>query len=181
PRPAGAGRAGGPAGLVLGDVRLAVLRRHLVEDDVGALERDALRLVQGPHLLRIEVQVRLRDERVPVVADGPEVLHDLREVLAVVQRLPLARPGQLAHGRRRAAFVLRPERDLVGPVTGLRAVRADLTVDLVDDRVLTDQARDHAGPAAVRILVLGARLEGDRLVAVLHRVVAVALPPLAVL
>src|SRR6185503_19805096 len=91
--------AGGPAGLVLGDVRLAILARHLVEDDVGALERDALRLVQGPHLLRIEVQVRLRDERVPVVADVPEVLHDLREVLAVVEGLPLALTGQLPHRR----------------------------------------------------------------------------------
>ena len=39
-----------------------------------------------------------------------------------------------------AALVLGPERDLVGPVAGLRAVRADLAVDLVDHRVLTDQA-----------------------------------------
>src|SRR3954447_10218370 len=171
----------GPARPVARHVGLALLGRHLVEEDVGRLERDALRLVQRPHLLRIEVQVRLRDERVPVVADVPEVLHDLREVLAMVQGLPLALPGQASHGRRRAALVVGPERDLVGPVARLGAVRPNLAVDLVDDRVLTDQARHHARPAAVRVLVLGAGLERDRLMAVLDRVVVVALPPLAVL
>ena len=126
--------------------------------------------------------MRLRDERVPVVADVPEaVLHDLGEVLAVVQGLPLALAAEAAHRRRRPALVLGPERDLVGPVAGLRAVRADLAVDLVHHRVLTDQARDHAGPAAVRILVVGLGLEGDRLVAVLLRELAVLLPPAAVL
>src|SRR5262245_11012682 len=36
--------AGGAARLVVGDVLLALLRRHLVEEHVGALERDALHL-----------------------------------------------------------------------------------------------------------------------------------------
>src|ERR1700755_1981555 len=75
-----------PAALVLGHVLLALLGRHLVQEHVRAVERDALDLVQGPHLLGIEVQVRLRDERVPVVADVPEVLHDLGDVLAVLAR-----------------------------------------------------------------------------------------------
>src|SRR6476646_2166618 len=150
---------GRPAGPVLGDVGLAVLRRHRVEEDVGALEGDALHLVERPHLLRIEVQVRLRDERVPVVADEPRLLHDIRDVLAVVERLPLALAGETAHRRRRATLVLGAERDLVGPMARLRAVRADLAVDLVDHQVLTDQRRDHARPAAARVLVLGAGLE----------------------
>src|SRR5215217_2635394 len=112
--------AGGAAALVLGDVRLAILRGHLVEEDVRALQRVAAGLVERPHLLRVEVQMRLRDERVAVVADVAErVLHDLREVLAVVQGLPLALAGELANRRGRAAFVLRPERDLVRPVAGL--------------------------------------------------------------
>src|SRR5918997_4673148 len=173
--------SGGAAGLVLRDVLLALLGRHLVDEDVRALQRVAAGLVERPHLLRVQVQVRLRDERVPVVADVPELLHDLRDVHAVVERLPLALAGQLAHGRRRAALVLRAERDLVGPVAGLRAVRPDLAVDLVGHHVLADQAGDHAAPAAVRVLVAGPRLERDRLVAVAHGVVRVALPPLAVL
>src|SRR4051812_26857703 len=133
------------------------------------------------HLLRVEVQVRLRDERVPVVADESGVLHDVRDVLAVVQGLPLALAGQPAHGGGRTALVLGPERDLVGPVAGLRAVRADLAVDLVDDDVLTDQRGDHAGPAAGRGLVVGAGLERDRLLAGLCPGVAGALPPLSAL
>src|SRR3954466_11834639 len=76
--------AGRAAALVGGHVRLALLRRHLVEQHVGAVERDAADLVERPHLLRVEIQMRLRDQRVAVVADVAErVLHDLREVLAV--------------------------------------------------------------------------------------------------
>jgi len=72
-------------------VLLALLGGHLVQQHVGAVERDAADVVQRPHLLRIEVEVRLRDQRVAVVADVAErILHDLGEVLAVVQRLPLA-------------------------------------------------------------------------------------------
>src|ERR671911_1416806 len=122
--------AGWAAALVLGDVGLAVLVAHLVEQDVRALERVAADLVQRPHLLGVEVQVRLRDERVPVVAHVAELLHDLGDVHAVVERLPLALAGELAHGRRRAPLVLRPELDLVGPVAGLRAVGPALPVDL---------------------------------------------------
>src|SRR3954447_108122 len=146
--------SGGTPALVVGHVALALLGRHLVEEHVGAVERDPATVVEGPHLLRIEVQVRLRDQRVAVVADVPEGLYDLGEVIAVMQRLPLALAAQAAHARGRPALVLRPEGDLVGPVAGLRAVRPDLAVDLVHHRVLTDQARDHAGPAAVRILVV---------------------------
>src|SRR3954453_8795164 len=50
--------ARGSACLVLRDVRVAVRGRHLVQEDVGRLKGDALRLVQRPHLLGIEVQVR---------------------------------------------------------------------------------------------------------------------------
>src|SRR6478609_2826643 len=93
--------AGRAAALVLGHVLLALLRGHLVQQHVGAVERDPADLVERPHLLRIQVQVRLRDERVPVVADVPEgVLHDLGEVLAVVERLPLTDAAELAHARR---------------------------------------------------------------------------------
>src|SRR4051812_31432394 len=98
-----------------------------------------------------------------------------------MQRLPLALAAEAAHARGRPALVLRPEGDLVGPVAGLRAVRADLAVDLVHHRVLTDQARDHAGPAAMRILVVGLRLEGDRLFGGLFSHLRGLFPPPALL
>src|SRR4051794_18037958 len=76
-----------PATLVVRHVLLALLGRHLVQEHVRAVERDALDLVQGPHLLGIQVEVRLRDQRVPVVADVAEVVaHDLGEVVTVVER-----------------------------------------------------------------------------------------------
>src|SRR6185436_3329999 len=70
--------AGRSALLVGGHVLLALLRRHLVQQHVGAVERDPLDVVQRPHLLGVKVQMRLRDQRVAVVADVAErVLHDL--------------------------------------------------------------------------------------------------------
>src|SRR6266496_5610730 len=42
---------------------------HLVEDDVRAQERRAAtQVVQRPHLLRVEVEMRLRDQGLAVVA-----------------------------------------------------------------------------------------------------------------
>src|SRR3954452_9287098 len=64
--------AGRPALLVGRHVLLALLGRHLVQQHVGAVERDSADVVQRPHLLRIEVEVRLRDQRVAVVADVAE-------------------------------------------------------------------------------------------------------------
>src|SRR5215213_10828187 len=171
----------GAAALVLRDVVLPLLRGHLVERDVGAREGQVLHVVQRPELLRVvEVEVGLGHQRLAVVTYVAEVLDDVREVPVVVQGLPLPLAGEAAHRRRRAALVLRPERGLVRPVAGRRAVGAHLTVDLVDHHVLADEARDHAGPAAVRILVVDI-LERDRAVAVGVAEAVVVLPPLPVL
>src|SRR5215207_9883324 len=89
------GPAAGAAALVLGDVRLALFGRHPVQEDVGALERVAARLVERPHLLRVEVEMRLRDERLAVVADVAELLHDVGDVHAVVEGLPLTLAREL--------------------------------------------------------------------------------------
>src|ERR1700760_3921237 len=68
-----------------------------------------------------------------------------------------------------------------GPGAAPGAVGPARASPLLHARALADQARDHAGPAAVRILVVGLGLEGDRLVAVLLGELGVLLPPLAVL
>src|SRR5947208_1755441 len=113
-------------------VLLALLRRHLVERDVGAREGEVLHVVERPELLLVvEVEVRLGHQGLAVVADVAEVLDDVREVPVVVQGLPLPLAGEAAHRGRRAALVLRPERGLVGPMAGRRAVGAHLAVDLV--------------------------------------------------
>src|SRR5262249_53048432 len=158
PRPARAGPgsvlarepAGRAAAHVAGVERLALLVRHLVEQDVRALYRPhPAQVVQRPHLLRVaQIQVRLRHHGLAVVADVAHVRHHAGPVPAVVERLPFTVPDELAHVRGGAALEGRPERDRVGPPAFLVAVGAPLPVDLVDDHVLADQAGDHAGPAA---------------------------------
>src|SRR6478672_4923704 len=71
-----------------------------------------------------------------------------------------------------------PERDRVGPVAGLRAIGPPLAVDLVQDGVLADQARHHAGPAALRVGVADL-FERDGLVPTGVGQPVVVLPPLA--
>src|SRR5258705_13917165 len=108
--------------------------------------------------------MRLRNERLAVNADIAELGYNVGEILVVMQGLPFAVPGEPAHVRRRPALVLGAEGFDVGPRAGLRTVGAPLTVDLLGDHVLTDQAGHHAGPAPVRVLVIHV-LERDRLVA----------------
>jgi len=66
------------------------------------------------------------------------------------------------------------------PLAFLVAVRAPLPVDLGHRHVLADQARDHAGPAPVRVHVVDV-LGHDRVVPVRRGEAVVVLPPLAVL
>ena len=124
--------------------------------------------------------MRLGDERLAVVADVPHVGDRIGPVPAVVEGLPLALADELAHVGGVAALVRRPEGRRVGPVARLGAVGAPLPVHLVHDHVLTDQARDHAGPAPVRVLVVDV-LGDDRVMPVRLRQAVVVLPPGAVL
>src|SRR4028118_587144 len=172
-----AGLLDGEALLVLREPLLAFVVRHLVEQHARALELDALHVVQRPHLRLVELDVRLRDQGVAVVADVSEILVDVGQIPTVVQGLPLALAGEPAHGGRRPTVVLLAEGDLVRPVASIRAVGPPLAVDVVEDGVLADQARHHAGPAAVRVHVAGV-LERYRLVAVGLGEVPVVLPPL---
>src|SRR6185312_12714336 len=106
--------------------------------------RAATHVVQRPHLLGVEVKMRLRRHGLAVVADHAHVGDHVGPVPAVVQRLPLAVADQLAHVRGLATLVRGPEGLDVGPAAHLVAVGAVHTVDLGGDHVLTDQTRDHA-------------------------------------
>src|SRR4029453_6708959 len=101
-------------------------------------------------------------------------------VPAVIEGFPLALADQLTHVWSLPALESRPERLDVGPPAGLVAVRAHLPVDLGHDHVFTDQARHHADPAAMRVLVVDV-LEDDRVVPIGNGQPSVVLPPLAVL
>src|SRR3954468_18019282 len=84
PDPRSGARGGGsrPAGrtlaVVVGDERRPLLVGHLVEEDVRAQQRaEPLEVLGRPHLLGVEVQVRLGGHRLAVVPDEAHVLHDL--------------------------------------------------------------------------------------------------------
>src|SRR4051795_152136 len=131
----GGGGGGRPAGralaVVVGDEARPLLVGHLVEQDVRAQQRaEPLEVLGRPHLLRVEVQMRLRRHRLPVVPDEAHVLDDLVPVPAVVQGLPLAVAHQPAHVRGLAALVAGAEGLDVGPAAGLAAVGPVHAVDL---------------------------------------------------
>src|SRR4051812_12232942 len=117
--------AGRALAVVVGDECRPLLVGHLVEQDVRGEDRaEPLEVLGRPHLLRVEVQMRLRRHRLPVVPHEAHVLDDLVPAPAVVERLPLAVPHQPAHVRRLAALVDRAEGLDVGPAAGLAAVGA---------------------------------------------------------
>src|SRR5258707_4138361 len=177
----GRGPSGRAAAHVVRAEGLPLFGRHLVEQHVRALQRaHPAQVVQRPHLLLVaEFQVRLRDHGLAVVTHVAHVGHDVGPVPAVVEGLPFALADELAHVRGLPALVGGPERHLVGPLAFLVAVRAPLPVNLGHGHVLADQARHHAGPAAVRVLVVDV-LGHDRVVPVRPRQPGVVLPPLAV-
>src|SRR3954469_509139 len=156
PDPRSGARGGGsrPAGralaVVVGDERRPLLVGHLVEQDVRAQQRaEPLEVLGRPHLLRVEVQVRLRRHGLAVVPDEAHVLQELVPGPAVVEGLPLAVPDQPAHVGGVPALVHRAEGLDVGPPAGLAAVGPVHPVDLGGAHVLADEAGDHADPAAV--------------------------------
>ena len=127
----------------------------------GEHERVAAHVVQRPHLLVVEAQMRLRDQGLAVGADEVQILDRVGQIPAVVERLPLALAAEAAHRGRRAALVLVGEGHRRGPAVELVGEGVQLAVDLVDHHVLADQAGHQAAPAAVRVDVADVLLKSD--------------------
>eukprot|EP01093_Parvamoeba_rugata_P002831 TRINITY_DN1353_c0_g1_i4.p2 TRINITY_DN1353_c0_g1~~TRINITY_DN1353_c0_g1_i4.p2 ORF type:complete len:272 (+),score=3.79 TRINITY_DN1353_c0_g1_i4:572-1387(+) len=115
--------------------------------------------------------MRLRHQGLAVGADEVEILDGVGQIPAVIERLPLALAAEPAHRRRRAALVLVGERLDRRPPIELVREGVQLAVDLVDHRVLADQARHQAAPAAVRVDVAHLLVEGDDLLALVAELV----------
>src|SRR6478735_10362796 len=87
--PTGSGSGRNCACAVGRDVGVAFGVGHLVQEHVRALEGVAPHVVEGPQLLRVvQIEVRLTDQGLAVVADVTEIGDDVGEVLAVVQGFP---------------------------------------------------------------------------------------------
>src|SRR2546429_8995168 len=108
-------------------------------------------MVQRPHFLDIEDDVRLRDERLAIGSDEALILHDVGQFPPVVAGFPLTLANQSSHRRCWATLVFTTERILIGPMTCLGAVCPNLAVYRVHDSIFTDHAGNHTRPAAVRI------------------------------
>src|SRR2546425_505754 len=107
---------------------LTLLGRHLVEQDIGALELDTFDVIECPHVLVVEDDMGLWNERLAIGTDKALVLHDINQVPTMVAGLPFALANQLAHRRCWPTLVGGAEDLFIGPVAGLGAVRAYLAV-----------------------------------------------------
>src|SRR5580693_9158963 len=143
------------AGLMAGiDLEaLAVLRDRRVALRSGfqraeaaqrAPESVATNVVERPHVLRIEAQVRLRHESLAIIADKAKVLNGVGDVPSVVAVFPFAATAEATHRRRRAAFIFGGESHLMRPAAAFRTVGIQLAVDFVAAEVFADQAWNHA-------------------------------------
>ena len=81
---------------VFGQVLPRALRRQRAERVQRAAKRVAAHIVERPHLLVVEAQMRLRDQGLAVGADEAEVLDRVGQIPAVIElshsRWPLKRP-----------------------------------------------------------------------------------------
>ncbi len=123
----------------------ALLRCHLVEQHIGALELNALEVIQGPHVLVVEDDMGLWNEGLAIGTDKALVIHDINQVPTRVAGLPFALANQLAHRRCWPTLVGGAEDLFIGPVAGLGAVRAYLAIYRIHDRVFTDHTWNHMG------------------------------------
>src|SRR3954447_4174457 len=91
--------------LVVGDMRFALFRGHSAQRDQGALDLVAAHVVQGPHVLLVERQVRLGDQGLTVGTDETHVLNRVGQIPAVIHALPFAMTAEAAHRRGRPSLV----------------------------------------------------------------------------
>src|SRR6056297_3670441 len=122
-------------------------------------------MLQLPHVLVVEPQVRLRHQGLSIVTHEVEILDRIGEIPAIIEGLPLALARELAHGRRRSALVLVGKGLDSGPTIQFMGEGVPLAVDLVDNHVLADEARHQARPATVRIGIADILVEDQHLLA----------------
>src|SRR5258708_13114931 len=110
-------------------------------------------MIEGPHLITIEVQVRLRHQGLAIFSDEAQIFYHVSQIPLVIEGLPLPMPAESAHGRCRPPIVLAGECYLVSPPALLGAVGVKVAVYFVDAELVTPYARDHPPPPPIRINV----------------------------
>src|SRR5258708_34750424 len=163
----------------LGQIGFPLRGCHLVEQHIRALELNAFEMVQRPHVLVIEDNMRLRNERLAIGTDIALILYDVGQLPAMVAGFPLTLADQSAHRRCLAALVFATERMLIGPLTCLGTVCPYLAIYGIHNSIFPDHAGDHTCPAAVWIDIPSV-FEGDGLVSIGLGQACIMFPPLAI-
>src|SRR5258708_4092136 len=73
-------------------------------------ELDTLKVIQRPHVLVVEEDMGLRNERLAIGADEALILHHINQVPPMIAGFPLAFANQAAHSRRFANSIRKPTR-----------------------------------------------------------------------
>src|SRR5258707_14839435 len=129
----------------------ALLGGQLAEVCQRTSELISFHMIEGPHLITIEVQVRLRHQGLAIFSDEAQIFYHVSQIPLVIEGLPLPMPAESAHGRCRPPIVLAGECYLVSPPALLGAVGVKVAVYFVDAELVTHYAGDHAAPAEMRI------------------------------
>src|SRR5579859_899957 len=137
-------------------------------------------MVQRPHILVVENDVRLWDERLAIRAHKALILHDVNQVPTMIAGLPLAKANQPTHFKCWASLIFATEHLFIGPVACFGAVRSHLTIYRIHDGIFADHTWDHTSPAAVRIHITNV-FKSDGLVSIWLGHSRIVFPPLAFL
>src|SRR4030081_3872771 len=90
---------------IIGHRDLTLDRRERPESAQRAAKLVSAHMIERPHVLGLEAQMRLGDQRLAVRPDEAEVLDGIGDVPAVIAVFPFTATAEAAHGRRGAAFI----------------------------------------------------------------------------
>src|ERR1700730_2284092 len=94
-------------GAILGDMLLALLRCHVAQQNDRALDGVPANMVERPHVLVVEPQMRLRHQRLAVATHETEILDAVGQIPAVVALFPFAASAEATHCRGRPTLIFR--------------------------------------------------------------------------
>src|ERR1700731_4873649 len=98
----------------------ALLWRHLAEVYQRAPELISFYVIEGPPLIVIKMQVRLRDQGLTIISDETQIFDAVCQIPSVIEGFPLAVPAEPTHCWRRTPVVLPGECHFVSPAALLR-------------------------------------------------------------
>src|SRR5258708_37449198 len=97
----------------------ALLGSHPAEVYQRTPELVAFHVIEGPHLIAIEVEVRLRHQGLSILSNEAQIFDAVGQIPLVIEGFPLAVPAESTHCRPRTPVVLPGECHFFGQATWL--------------------------------------------------------------